>query len=287
MAEILLSEAEKTFILHGVQDGLRQDGRTSEDYRCVEIETNVVSNSNGSSRVRMANTDILVGVKAEIVEPETEQPKNGRVEFFVDCSANATPAFEGRGGEDLATEIASLLDLSVHLDLEALCIISGKQCWLLYVDVLILECGGNLFDAVALAVKSALHQTRIPLVTVSVGERGEAEIELSDDPFDCKRVGTDNVPCLVTLNKIGLAHVVDACLEEEACSLAKVVFGVTENGSISSMRKIGSGSLDPNTINDMIQSAKRVGLSLNDSLAEKLKEEELFGDKKTTKGFLR
>jgi len=34
---------------------------------------------------------------------------SGRIEFFVDCSANATPEFEGRGGEDLALEIAQTL----------------------------------------------------------------------------------------------------------------------------------------------------------------------------------
>ena len=40
--------------------------------------------------------------------------------------------------------------------------LSGRHCWTLYVDILILECGGNLFDAVSIAVKAALSNTRIP-----------------------------------------------------------------------------------------------------------------------------
>ena len=65
MAEVDLSEAERTYILHGIQDNLRVDGRGCEDYRYMEVETEVVSNTNGSARLRLANTDILVGIKVE------------------------------------------------------------------------------------------------------------------------------------------------------------------------------------------------------------------------------
>lgn len=63
MAEVDLSEAERTYVLHGVQDDLRVDGRCCGDYRHMEVETGVVSNTNGSARLRLANTDILVGIK--------------------------------------------------------------------------------------------------------------------------------------------------------------------------------------------------------------------------------
>ncbi len=63
MAEVDLSEAERTYIVHGVQDDLRVDGRACDDYRYMEVETEVVSNTNGSARLRLANSDILVGIK--------------------------------------------------------------------------------------------------------------------------------------------------------------------------------------------------------------------------------
>ena len=47
--------------------------------------------------------------KAELEIPFPESPNEGRLEFFVDCSANATPEFEGRGGDELATEISRTL----------------------------------------------------------------------------------------------------------------------------------------------------------------------------------
>ena len=50
----------------------------------MELETDVVSNSSGSARVRLANTDVLVGVKAELGEPHPDRPNEGRLEVFVD-----------------------------------------------------------------------------------------------------------------------------------------------------------------------------------------------------------
>uniref|UniRef100_A0A8B9VLB5 Ribosomal RNA-processing protein 42 n=1 Tax=Anas zonorhyncha TaxID=75864 RepID=A0A8B9VLB5_9AVES len=120
-------------------------------------------------------------------------------------SANATPEFEGRGGEELGTEIANTLyrvfSSEGSVDLKSLCINPREHCWVLYVDVLLLECGGNLFDAISIAVKAALFNTRIPKVRVLEDEEGSKEIELSDDPYDCIRLNVDDVPCIVTLSK--------------------------------------------------------------------------------------
>lgn len=56
-------------------------------------------------------------------------------------SANATPEFEGRGGDDLGTEIANTLyrifNNKSSVDLKSLCISPREHCWILYVDVLV------------------------------------------------------------------------------------------------------------------------------------------------------
>lgn len=44
---------------------------------------------------------------------------------------------------------------------------------------------------------------RIPRVHISADEEGGKEIELSDDPYDCVRLDVENVPCIVTLCKVG------------------------------------------------------------------------------------
>lgn len=56
-------------------------------------------------------------------------------------SANASPEFEGKGGDVLATEISNVLSMAYQtpdaLDLKQLCIIPHKKCWKMYVDILV------------------------------------------------------------------------------------------------------------------------------------------------------
>uniref|UniRef100_A0AAY4BRY7 Exosome component 7 n=1 Tax=Denticeps clupeoides TaxID=299321 RepID=A0AAY4BRY7_9TELE len=257
MATVQVSEAEKVYILHGVRDDLRVDGRGCEDYRHMDIETDVVSNTDGSAKVSLGYSDVLVGVKAEVGKPRPALPDQGYLEFFVDCSANATPEFEGRGGEELGLELSNTLykvfSNKQSVDLHSLCISPGEHCWVLYVDVLLLQCDGNLFDAISIAIKAALFNTRIPKVHLSEDEEGGKEIELSDDPYDCVRLNVENVPCIVTLCKIGHRHVVDATLQEKACSVASLLIATTHRGTVTCVRKFGGGSLDPESIFEMIE----------------------------------
>ena len=56
-------------------------------------------------------------------------------------STRLTPEFEGRGGDDLGTEIANTLyrifNNKSSIDLKSLCISPREHCWVLYVDVLV------------------------------------------------------------------------------------------------------------------------------------------------------
>ena len=46
------------------------------------------------------------------------------------------------------------------IDWKGLCITRGTQCWILYVDALVLDSTGNIFDAVTIATKAALYDTQ-------------------------------------------------------------------------------------------------------------------------------
>ncbi|XP_049879720.1 exosome complex component RRP42 [Pectinophora gossypiella] len=310
MAGLLLSPTEKVFILHGVQDDFRSDGRSNIDYRPLELETDVVSHASGSARLRLANTDILVGVKTEIDVPKPDLPNLGKLEFFVDCSANATPEFEGRGGEQLASSISNMLQKAYHssqaFNLKQLCILEGKQCWKLYIDILILECGGNLCDAVSLAVKAALYNTRIPFVKAALMDGGNVDLTLSDDPYDSKLLDVGTAPLLVTLCKIGDKCVVDPSAEEESCSVISLVVGITGNprcycdrkdadkvpnleGKCSTIAMNGAGSVAPKTLKDAIHQGIIAAKALDEALGDALirEQEEKVGFKKHSYGFLK
>lgn len=50
-----------------------------------------------------------------------------------------------------------LLPAGSGLDLTSLCVTSGKICWLLYVDALVLNIDGNVLDALSIASRVGMH----------------------------------------------------------------------------------------------------------------------------------
>lgn len=46
---------------------------------------------------------------------------------------------------------------------------------------------------------------------------------------------------------------VDATLQEEACCLASLLIAITSKGALTCMKKIGKGSLDPESIFEMME----------------------------------
>lgn len=64
-------------------------------------------------------------------------------------------------------------------------------------------------------------------------DAGEAELIISDDPYDCTRIDIENIPILVTVCKIGDCCVVDPSAEEEECSTASLVVAVSKRNNKS------------------------------------------------------
>ncbi|EPS58474.1 hypothetical protein M569_16340, partial [Genlisea aurea] len=157
-----LSLGEQNFIKGGIAQDLRNDGRKRLSYRPIFVETGVIPQASGSARVKLGETNVIATVKAELGKPNPSYPDQGRVYIYVDCSPVAEPMFEGRGGEELSTELASALQrcllgsksgAGAGINLQSISIVDGKVCWSLYIDCLVVSSNGNLLDALAAAVK--------------------------------------------------------------------------------------------------------------------------------------
>lgn len=59
-----------------------------------------------------------------------------------------------------------------------------------------------MYDAISLAVKSALHNTRIPSVKGKYVDGANVDLQLSDDVFDCWKLNVSKAPSFVTLCKV-------------------------------------------------------------------------------------
>lgn len=58
-----------------------------------------------------------------------------------------------------------------------------------------------MLDVLSLAVRAALHSTRIPRLTVT-GEGEELEVEVSDNPHDSTPINITHAPIIITLTQV-------------------------------------------------------------------------------------
>lgn len=63
MGNPLISAGEVQWISSGIAFNCRNDGRGREDYRQLEVQLGVLAQATGSARVRLGETDVIVGVK--------------------------------------------------------------------------------------------------------------------------------------------------------------------------------------------------------------------------------
>ncbi|KAJ8750622.1 hypothetical protein K2173_015797 [Erythroxylum novogranatense] len=270
-----LSDGEKRFIHGGIDQNIRSDGRKRDAYRPIFVETGVIPQANGSARIRMGATEVIASVKAELGKPSALQPDKGKVAIFVDCSPVAEPMFEGRGGEELSTELSTALECCLlggksgagaGIDLSSLVVVQGKICWDLYIDSLVISSDGNLLDALGAAIKAALSNVGVPRVNVAGGAAGDEqpEIDISDEEF--LQFDTSAVPLIVTLTKVGKNYIVDATTEEESQMNSAVSVSVNRKGHICGLTKRGGAGLDPSIVLDMISVAKHISEQLINKL---------------------
>lgn len=266
------SDGELTLAVSGVTDNFRVDGRSCFDIRQTRVRAGVVSSCNGSAQVQAKNCNITVGVKVEVGAPSPDEPDCGIVEINADCSANASPRFEGRGGEELAQEIVFVLSNSIipAINKKSLCISEGYKVWIIYVDVLILECNcvSQLLDLSALGIKAALSDTRVPRLIAD--EEDANDFVLSTDSEEYCPVNVDDLPILLTLTRIHDQYVADVTEEEAAAGIARLTLAFDRQGELLYTKKSGLGSLHPDPLKEVLGKAKELSLRIHQDLEKQL-----------------
>jgi exosome complex component RRP42 len=144
------------------------------------------------------------------------------------------------------------------VDLRGLCILAGKTCWVLYVDALVLNDGGNVLGALALAARAALAATRVARVEVVMGEAGEEpEVEIDDEGDGVAPLEAGRLPALVTVSQVGPRVVLDLTSEEEACAAGALHVAVGPKGQLCGVSKAGGAGVHPGVVAEMLEAAQR------------------------------
>ncbi|KAF2770339.1 ribosomal protein S5 domain 2-like protein [Teratosphaeria nubilosa] len=176
---------------------IRPNGRRPKEFRTPTVNTGSLTHSNGSAVVRVGDTAIVCGVRAEILfvsdiphPPREDIHEDDVIEELgllvpnLELSTGCSPAHlpgsaPGSQAQSLSYRIQSLLNTSNIISSSDLLIIHHaspteddisdegpgtvvKAYWTLYIDILCIALDGNAFDTAWAAVMAALRNTTLP-----------------------------------------------------------------------------------------------------------------------------
>ncbi|KAG8917387.1 hypothetical protein FRC00_013681, partial [Tulasnella sp. 408] len=175
----------RAYLERFLSEGIRPDGREPTTWRDVSLNAGSISTAEGSALVRLGNTTIVCGIKAEIAEPDLDRPEHGfigrtafpfiiaenpvftfdvkprspvpNVDLPAICSPKFKPGPPGEEAQILSERINAILIQADVVPTASLCIEPGKACWVLYIDITCINYDGNAFDACLLATIAALR----------------------------------------------------------------------------------------------------------------------------------
>lgn len=247
----------KNRIKEYLREGKRFDGRKPEEFREISIETGVSKNAEGSARVKIGKTEVLVGVKMAVAEPYPDSPNKGNLMVTAELIPLSSPRFENGPPRFNAIELGRVTDRGIReskfIELEKLCIKEGEKVWTVFIDIYSINDDGNLLDAAGLGAIAALKNAKIPKYDLKeekilYGESSDENIPLSK-----------NIPISLTAHKIGDNLIFDPTREEEDISETRITLA-SSNGTIFSMQKGEAVSLSVEEfekILDMIEKGER------------------------------
>ena len=245
-----------------IEKGKRLDDRGLLDTREIKIEQGVIEKAEGSARVFLGKTQILVGVKVETGEPFPDTPNEGVLTVNAELVPVASPNFEPGPPDENSIELARIVDRGIReskmVDNTKLCIEPGKKVFVVFVDVYVLNYDGNLIDAAAIAAVSALMNAKMPNFEV---EDGEVKTKDGTSPLPLK-----DHSVTVTVCKIGDKLIIDPDAEEEQVIDARLSMAVNDSNNICAIQKGLSGYFTPQQIIDASKLAREKAVEMRKNL---------------------
>ncbi len=204
----------------------RFDGRGLLDSREFEVGFDVSNKAEGSARVRLGKSDVIVGVKMDIGAPYPDSKDSGNLIVSGDLLPIASPRFESGPPRFNAIELPRLIDRMVResgmIDLKRLVIKEGEKVWNLYIDIYPINDDGALIDAASIACIAALNSAKIP--GIKEGDLPDYKNK-SDKGLPLRH---ETQPLTFTIYKLAECLIVDPTREEEESCDGKIVLGISK-----------------------------------------------------------
>jgi len=240
--------AEK--VVSEIRAGKRSDGRAFDQYRNIELETNMIESAEGSARVKFGQTDVIVGVKMFPETPYPDMPDEGSISVNCELLPMASTDYESGPPSESSIELARVVDRGIResqcMDFKEFCIVEGEKVWVVYIEINVLNYDGNLFDAASFAAMAALKHTKVPKL--------DDEYQIVKGEFE-GTLKLARTSLMTTYAKIGNSIIVDPDEAEEKAMSARFSIATTNDGYISAFQKGLSGSFTVDEINKCVDDA--------------------------------
>jgi exosome complex component RRP42 len=235
-----LSNLTKNYVNKLLSEGKRFDGRGLLDFRDVVISYDVSNKAEGSARVNLGNTEVVVGVKAGLGTPYPDSPDKGNLMCTAELLPLASPRFESGPPAFKAVELGRLVDRAIResgmVDFEKLMIEKGEKVWTIFVDIYPINDDGNLIDASVIAAVAALKKAKMP----TLDKDGKIDYSKRKDPIPLNK---DTTPFSFSFFKLGDSIILDPTREEEESMETRINFGISKWKTqimLNSCQKIGN-----------------------------------------------
>lgn len=262
--EEVLAEIERNHILDSIQEGKRRDGREFNEFRDIEIKTDYVGKAEGSARVKLGETDVVVGVKFETGEPFEDTPKKGVLITNAELNAMASPEFEPGPPGPEATEVSRVVDRGIReaeaIDLESLCIEEGEEVWMSFIDIHVLDHGGNLIDVSSIGAIAALMTAELPYKRYDINPESTS-------------LNIQTIPVSVTAQKIGGEIIYDPTHLEEEIGTTRLTSITNSDQNVVGMQKGISGDWKQEEIIEVVEGSIEKGKEIRQKIKNTVKGE--------------
>ena len=239
--------------------GKREGTRTPEQYREINIEKDAVWQACGSARVKIGETDVLVGVTMSVGTPFPDSPDSGVLMVNAELNPLASADFELGPPRENAIELARVVDRMIReakvIDMDKLCITLGEKVWMVFIDIQPVNADGNLFDAAGLAAMVALTSAKIPKYNTK-------EERVIFGEFSKDKLPVNATPMMCTFGKINGNLFLDPTAREEKVMDARINIATTQEGHVHGMQKGGNGAFTENEILKLVALATEKGKEL-------------------------
>jgi exosome complex component RRP42 len=225
MSSMIASNLTKNMLVKMFSEGKRFDGRKLDEIRNFEIEYGVSNKAEGSARVRMGKTEVIVGVKLEVAEPYPDSLDKGNLMVSADLLPLASPRYESGPPRFPVIELGRLMDRMIResgmIDLSKLVIKKGEKVWTVIVDVYPINDDGAIIDAASIGAVAALHNATMPGIK---NDRADYENRTKDK----LPLSKETMPLSFTFYKLGDSIILNPTREEEESCESKITWGISK-----------------------------------------------------------